>query len=60
EVGKKGVVKDPLVHAAVVGRFVAWTVDHGLRLLCLTLSPVVGPAGNREFLVHLRLEGSAA
>jgi 23S rRNA (cytidine1920-2'-O)/16S rRNA (cytidine1409-2'-O)-methyltransferase len=60
EVGKKGVVKDPLVHAAVVGRFVAWTVDHGLRLLGLTLSPVVGPAGNREFLVHLRLEGSAA
>jgi len=60
EVGKKGVVKDPLVHAAVVGRFVAWTVEHGLRLQGLTLSPVVGPAGNREFLVHLRLEGRAA
>jgi 23S rRNA (cytidine1920-2'-O)/16S rRNA (cytidine1409-2'-O)-methyltransferase len=57
EVGKKGVVKDPLVHAAVVGRFVAWTVEHGLRLQGLTLSPVVGPAGNREFLLHLKLEG---
>lgn len=56
EVGKKGVVKDPLVHAAVVGRFVLWCTQNGLRLLGLTLSPVIGPAGNREFLLHLRLE----
>ncbi|HEY7467078.1 MAG TPA: TlyA family RNA methyltransferase [Dehalococcoidia bacterium] len=60
EVGKKGVVKDPLVHAAVVGRFVAWAVGHGLRLQGLTLSPVIGPAGNREFLLHLKLEGRQA
>jgi 23S rRNA (cytidine1920-2'-O)/16S rRNA (cytidine1409-2'-O)-methyltransferase len=58
EVGKKGVVKDPLVHAAVVGRFIAWTAANRLRLRGLTLSPVVGPAGNREFLVHLGLEGT--
>jgi 23S rRNA (cytidine1920-2'-O)/16S rRNA (cytidine1409-2'-O)-methyltransferase len=57
EVGKKGVVKDPAVHAAVVGRFVAWSAQSGLRLLGLTLSPVIGPAGNREFLLHLRLDG---
>jgi 23S rRNA (cytidine1920-2'-O)/16S rRNA (cytidine1409-2'-O)-methyltransferase len=61
EVGKKGVVKDPLVHAAVVGRFVAWAADNRLRLLGLALSPVIGPAGNREFLVHLqRRQGSAS
>jgi 23S rRNA (cytidine1920-2'-O)/16S rRNA (cytidine1409-2'-O)-methyltransferase len=60
EVGKKGVVKDPLVHAAVVGRFVKWTSGHGLRLLNLALSPVIGPAGNREFLIHLRLEPKSA
>jgi len=60
EVGKKGVVKDPLVHAAVVGRFVAWAGEHGLRLRGLTLSPVIGPAGNREFLLHLRLEEQTA
>ena len=59
EVGKKGVVKDPLVHAAVIGRFVAWASSNGLRLLGLTLSPVIGPAGNREFLLHLRLERPA-
>lgn len=57
EVGKKGVVKDPLVHAAVVGRSVAWTVEYDLRLMGLTLSPVIGPAGNREFLLHLRRDG---
>jgi 23S rRNA (cytidine1920-2'-O)/16S rRNA (cytidine1409-2'-O)-methyltransferase len=54
EVGKKGVVKDPLIHAAVIGRFVHWAADFHLRLLGLTLSPVIGPAGNREFLLHLR------
>jgi 23S rRNA (cytidine1920-2'-O)/16S rRNA (cytidine1409-2'-O)-methyltransferase len=56
EVGKKGVVKDRLVHAAVIGRFAAWSADNGLRLLGLTQSPVVGPAGNREFLLHLRMQ----
>jgi 23S rRNA (cytidine1920-2'-O)/16S rRNA (cytidine1409-2'-O)-methyltransferase len=60
EVGKKGVVRDPLVHAAILGRFVAWAVAQRLRLLGLTMSPLLGPAGNREFFVHLRLESEAA
>jgi len=58
EVGKKGVVKDVQVHAAVIGRFVAWSVENRLRLLGLTVSPVLGPAGNREFLMHLHYEGT--
>ena len=53
EVGKKGVVKDVQVHAAVIGRVVAWTSQHDLRLLNLTASPLLGPAGNREFFLHL-------
>jgi len=56
EVGKQGVVKDPQVHAAVIGRVVTWTSSHGLRLQHLTASPLVGPAGNREFFVHLKLD----
>jgi 23S rRNA (cytidine1920-2'-O)/16S rRNA (cytidine1409-2'-O)-methyltransferase len=60
EVGKKGVVKDPLVHAAVIGRLVAWTSAHGLHLLGLTTSPLLGPEGNKEFFLHLRLDGRAA
>ena len=60
EVGKKGVVKDMQVHAAVIGRFVAWAADNGLRLSGLTTSPLLGPAGNSEFLLHLRLDRAAA
>jgi len=56
EVGKKGVVKDPQLHAAILGRVVAWTASNGLRLLGLTTSPLLGPEGNREFFLHLRLE----
>jgi 23S rRNA (cytidine1920-2'-O)/16S rRNA (cytidine1409-2'-O)-methyltransferase len=54
EVGKNGVVKDPQTHAAILGRFVAWAVGQKLRLLGLTASPLLGPAGNREFFVHLK------
>ena len=53
EVGKGGVVRDPQVHAAVLGRFIAWCAGRRLRLLGLTASPLLGPAGNREFFVLL-------
>jgi 23S rRNA (cytidine1920-2'-O)/16S rRNA (cytidine1409-2'-O)-methyltransferase len=56
EVGKKGIVKDVQVHAAVIGRVVDWTSSNGLRLLNLTTSPILGAEGNREFLLHLRLD----
>jgi len=55
EVGKKGVVRDPQVHAAVLGRHVAWGAEEGLRLEGLTASPLLGPAGNKEFFVLWRL-----
>lgn len=51
EVGKGGVVKDPLVHAVVLGRIIAWAAGQGLRFGGLTMSPLRGPAGNREFFV---------
>jgi len=59
EVRKGGVVKDPLVHAAVLGRIVAWGTEHGLRFAGLTASPLRGPAGNREFFVLWRARGPA-
>ena len=49
-----GVVRDPLVHAEVVGRVVAWALDRGLRLRGVHRSPLLGPAGNREFFLWLR------
>ena len=53
EVGKGGIIKDPLVHARVIGRFTLWAVDHSLRLRNLVSSPITGADGNQEFLVLL-------
>ena len=59
EVGADGVVRDPAVHARAIGRFVAWATRAGFAVLGLTTSPLRGPAGNKEFLLHLRLERPA-
>jgi len=55
EVGLGGVVKDPQVHALVLSRFIAWATAQGFRLKGLVASPILGPAGNREFFVWLRI-----
>jgi len=60
EVGKGGVVRDPQVHAAVLGRFIAWSAGRRLRLLGLTTSPLLGPAGNKEFFVLLGIPAGVA
>ena len=54
EVERGGVVRDPLVHATVLGRVVAWAAGEGLRFGGLTTSPLRGPAGNSEFFVLWR------
>ncbi|HET9200471.1 MAG TPA: TlyA family RNA methyltransferase [Dehalococcoidia bacterium] len=53
EVGKGGVIRDRQLHARIIGRFVAWAADNGFSVSNLALSPLTGPAGNKEFLVHL-------
>lgn len=55
EVGKGGIVRQPQVHARVLGRFIAWMVDHGFRLGGLVASPILGASGNKEFFFLLRL-----
>lgn len=55
EVGKGGVIKQPVVHARVLGRFIAWIIAHSFRLEGLVASPILGASGNREFLVLLKL-----
>jgi 23S rRNA (cytidine1920-2'-O)/16S rRNA (cytidine1409-2'-O)-methyltransferase len=55
EVGKGGIVKKPLVHARVLGRFIAWVTGHGFRLGGLVASPILGAEGNMEFFLLLRL-----
>jgi 23S rRNA (cytidine1920-2'-O)/16S rRNA (cytidine1409-2'-O)-methyltransferase len=56
EVGKGGIIKDPLIHARVLGRFIAWLTEKKLRLGGLLPSPLPGASGNREFFVLLRLK----
>ncbi len=55
EVGKGGIIKQPVVHARVLGRFIAWMTGHGFRLGGLVASPILGAEGNMEFFLFLRL-----
>ena len=55
EVGKGGIIKDPQVHARVLGRFIKWAVEQKLRLKGLVASPILGSSGNREFFLMLNL-----
>jgi len=55
EVGKGGIIKQPVVHARVLGRFIAWMTAHGFRLGGLVASPILGAEGNMEFFLLLRL-----
>ena len=51
EVGKGGVVRDPVVHARVCGEVERWLAAIGWSLLGTIHSPIRGPKGNQEFLV---------
>lgn len=53
KVGKKGVVRDKNVHKEVIHMVVEYASSIGLRPLALTFSPVKGPEGNIEYLLHL-------
>jgi 23S rRNA (cytidine1920-2'-O)/16S rRNA (cytidine1409-2'-O)-methyltransferase len=53
EVGAGGVIRDPRVHARVLGRVLLWAIARRLRLRGLAPSPLLGDAGNREFFLHL-------
>ncbi len=54
EVGKGGVVRDPLIHTRVVDEISAFADRVGLHCAARTPSPITGSEGNREFLLHLR------
>jgi 23S rRNA (cytidine1920-2'-O)/16S rRNA (cytidine1409-2'-O)-methyltransferase len=56
KVGKKGVVRDPVVWQQVLREVLTFAVDGGWTVLGLVRSPIVGPAGNVEFLAHLKKE----
>lgn len=55
-VGKKGVVRDPEVHREVLIDVLGLASSIGLSTMGLIRSPLLGPAGNVEFLARLVLE----
>jgi 23S rRNA (cytidine1920-2'-O)/16S rRNA (cytidine1409-2'-O)-methyltransferase len=58
-VGSGGVVRDRSTHAAVLRELRAAALALGLRPVALAASPLLGPAGNREFLIELRRAGTS-
>ncbi len=49
-VGKKGVVRDTAIHAAVIEKIISFLGENGFTVLGADFSPVKGPEGNIEFL----------
>lgn len=56
-VGKGGVVRDPALHEEVCARIRDWwDVLPGWRVIGIEPSPILGPEGNREFLIAAEKE----
>lgn len=53
DVGKGGVVRDPAIHRRVLVKSAEVAIENGFAVRGITKSPIVGPAGNVEFLMHL-------
>lgn len=58
KVGKKGVVRDPEVHFEVIEKVVNFSDELGFKLLDIEFSPIKGPEGNIEYLIHLKKESN--
>ncbi|MGB0627568.1 MAG: TlyA family RNA methyltransferase [Alphaproteobacteria bacterium] len=59
QVGKKGVVRDLALHAAVCDRIRGWLDGRpGWQVTGLAESPITGPEGNKEFLIGAVFEGA--
>ena len=52
---RDGVVRDPAVHRRVLGDVVDAALGAGLDPVDAIASPILGPEGNREFLLHIRV-----
>jgi 23S rRNA (cytidine1920-2'-O)/16S rRNA (cytidine1409-2'-O)-methyltransferase len=48
---KRGIVRDPLVHAAVCDNIAALLTSHGWKVVGIVPSPISGSDGNREFFI---------
>ena len=53
KVGKKGVVRDPQVHREVIEKVMDFAAETGFEIRGLEFSPIRGPEGNIEYLLHI-------
>lgn len=60
KVGKKGVVRDPAVHREVIEMVTAYAQSISFAPCHLEFSPIKGPEGNIEYLLHLLKRPDAA
>lgn len=51
EIGKKGVVKDDNVHQRICVDIKLWLENKNWQVLSVIPSPILGPEGNKEFLI---------
>lgn len=56
KVGKNGVVREPEIHREVIAKIVDYADSIGFAVLHLEFSPIKGPEGNIEYLLHLSKE----
>ena len=54
KVGKKGVVREKSTHLEVIEMVTSYALSIGFHVLDLEFSPIKGPEGNIEYLVHLK------
>ncbi len=54
KVGKNGVVREPKVHEEVICKIVDYAASIGFEVLHLEHSPIKGPEGNIEYLLHIK------
>ena len=56
KVGKNGVVREVETHREVIEKIVDYAYSIGFTVLHLEYSPIKGPEGNIEYLIHLKKE----
>ena len=53
QVGRGGIVRDPLVRASTLAKVGLWAIDRGIRVRGLSTSVLAGAAGNVEYFALL-------
>lgn len=59
KVGKKGVVREKNTHIEVIVKIISYALSVGFQVLNLDFSPIKGPEGNIEYLIHLKKSDSS-